>query len=149
MNSRLTLILALVATACRGEDRSTPSESSSTTATVTTTSAPEDTPSTTAEPAGAEEACSPGQPISPAALAASWPSKLGSRVRFKGHVDVSLDVMTAVVLASGHRFAVVASPDQLWQGDTTRTYAVTGSKTVALGGRTTIPQLLLEPECSP
>ena len=154
MNRRLTLVLALAATACRGEGRSAPSEPTTTVpavASTTPTPAPPSGAAVTSGPdssPGAEE-CSPGQPISPATLSASWPARLGSRVRFKGHVEVSVDVMTAIVMASGHRFVVVAGPDQLWQGDKDRNYTVMGSKTVALGGRTTLPQLLLEPECTP
>ena len=43
---------------------------------------------------------------------------------------MALDVMTAIAMAAGHRFAVVADPDQLWQGDRQRTYTVMGSTTV-------------------
>jgi hypothetical protein len=150
MSPRLVLVLALAATACRGEGSSAPSESSSATPTVASaTSTATSIPDVAAAPEAPAEECSPGQPISPATLSASWSSRLGSRVRFRGHIEVSVDVMTAVVAAGGHRFAVVASPDQIWQGDKDRTYTVMGSKTVSLGGRTTLPQLLLEPECSP
>jgi hypothetical protein len=157
MSPRLMLVLALAATACRGEGRSTPSESTAQTIPAAAAANPPPTralaasaavTSSASDPSPADE-CSPGQPISPATLSAAWPTRLGSRVRFKGHVDVSVDVMTAIVIASGHRFVVVASPDQLWQGDRDRSYTVMGSQTVSLLGRTTLPQLLLEPECGP
>jgi hypothetical protein len=154
MKPSLTLVLALAAIACRGEGRSAPSESTATAvpaaaSSTSTVSAPEaDTRSGPDSPPAAAD-CSPGQPISPATLSATWPARIGSRVRFKGHIETALDVMDAVATAGGHRFTVVAGPDQLWQGDKDRTYTVMGSKTVALGGRTTLPQLLLEPECAP
>ena len=144
------LVLVLGAAACRGEGRSAPSESfSETPAVLSAASAATAAPEVADVPEVPAEACSLGQPLSPATLAASWPTRIGSRVRFKGRVDVAIDVMTAVVVAGGHRFAVVASPDQLWQGDKERSYTVMGSKAVALGGRTALAHLLLEPECTP
>ncbi len=141
-----TLVLALAAIACQGGGRSAqpePSHEEEPSPPAPTVGVPPSDP----EPAA--EACTPGQPISPSVLAASWPSRLGARVSFRGHVDVALDMMTAIEIAGGHRFVVVASADRLWQGDIDRTYAVMGSRTVSLYGRTTLPQLLLEPECSP
>jgi len=95
------------------------------------------------------EACVPAQRIAPATLAATWPARLGQRVRMKGHVELSVDLMTAVIRAGGQRFAVVVGPDRLWEGDQERTFTVMGSTTVAMGGKVTMPQLLLEDECAP
>jgi len=94
-----------------------------------------------------DDECSPGQRIDPATLAASWPARVGKRVRFKSRVELSVDVMDAVVTAAGHRFVVIAGPDQLWEGEMERIFTVMGSTTVALRGRTTLPQLLLEAKC--
>ncbi len=156
MSPRLMLVLALAATACRGEGRSgpsgtstasAPSESSPTPAPSVAESRPAASTSDTVTPTADE--CSRGQPIAPTTLAATWPARIGTRVRFKSHVEVALDVMDAVVVGAGRRFVVIAGPDQLWQGDKERTFTVMGSKAVSLGGRTTLPQLLLESECSP
>ena len=105
-----------------------------------------DSASSLASPA---DECTPGQRIAPAALAASWPSRIGTRVRFRSRIEVAIDVMDAVATAAGHRFVVLASPYKLWEGEKERTFTVMGSKTVSLGGRTTLPQLLLEEECAP
>lgn len=152
------VVLVLAAVACQRGGGSTNSELSTTTAApATVASAPPTLPTSStsgvtrsgATPESPPDECMPGQRVAPPTLAASWPARIGTRVRFRSHVDVAVDVMTAVVVASGHRFVVVASPDQLWQGDKERTFTVMGSKTVSLGGRTTLPQLLLEAECSP
>jgi hypothetical protein len=154
--ARLMVVLALAAVACQRGSVSTSTESSAnttTTATIAptmpTSSAVGSVESAAPVPPPLADECSPGQPISPATLSASWPTRIGARVRFKGHVEMALDVMDAVVAAAGHRFIVVAGPDQLWEGEKERMFTVMGSKTVSLGGRTTLPQLLLESECAP
>ena len=91
--------------------------------------------------------CSPGQRIEPATLTSSWPARIGTHVRFKSRVELSVDVMDAVVSGAGHRFVVIVEPDQLWEGEMEKRFTVMGSKTVSLGGRTTLPQLLLEQDC--
>jgi hypothetical protein len=157
MNVRFAfVVLALAAVACRSEDHgrhSAPSSDSrrpeSSAPAETAASAPPPVGTSAPDPVAAPQPCSPGEPIAPAALSASWPTRIGSHVRFKGHVESALDVMTVIVIAARHRFVVVASPDQLWEGDKERTYTVMGSKTVSLRGGTTLPLLLLEPECAP
>jgi hypothetical protein len=156
MSPRLTLVLAVAATACPGEGRSAPSGTSagsapSESSPVPTASVAEVQPAaaTSDTVAPSADECSRGQPIATATLAATWPARIGTRVRFKSHIEAALDVMDVVVVGGGRRFVVVAGPDQLWQGDKGRTFTVMGSKSVSLGGRTTLPQLLLEPECSP
>ncbi len=59
-------------------------------------------------------------------------------------IERSIDLMTALVTAKGARFVVVLGPDQIWDGERERTFRVMGSAQVALGGRVTVPQLLLE-----
>jgi hypothetical protein len=153
---RNMIVLALATAACQRGGGTTNPEPSGTTATpmatalsVPRSSPPEAVPEVAPVPSPASDECAPAERIAPATLAASWPARIGSRVRFKGRVEVAVDVMDAVVTAAGHRFLVVAGPDQLWEGDKERTFSVMGSKTVSLGGRTTLPQLLLEPECPP
>jgi hypothetical protein len=104
------------------------------------------TPSRVAPPTPsiAPSACTPAPSVEPVALSASWPQRLGARVRFVGHIERSLDLLTALVVAKGERFVVVLDPEQAWTGDRERVYRVMGSAAVALGGRTSLPQLLLE-----
>jgi hypothetical protein len=156
MNLHIVVVLVLAATACRGGDRSAPSGISPGTAPSTSSAVSppsvatvQPAPATTETATPVADECSRGQPIAPGTLAVTWPARVGTRVRFKSHVEVALDVMDVVVVGAGRRFVVVAGPDQLWQGDKERTFTVMGSKAVSLGGRTTLPQLLLEPECSP
>jgi hypothetical protein len=152
---RTTIVLVLAAVACQrgGTSTSTESTETATPAVIApimrTASAISDVESAASIPSPPADESTPGQRIAPATLAASWPARIGKRVRFKSRVEVAIDVMDAVVTAAGHRFVVVVSPDQLWEGEKERTFTVMGSKTVALWGRTTLPQLLLEEECSP
>jgi hypothetical protein len=152
----VTMVLALAAVACERGGISISPESSTETASSPTVAPAPISPTTSstsdvseAAPGSTGDECTPGQQIAPATLAASWPARLGTRVRLKSRIEVSVDMMDAVVTAAGHRFVVVAGPDQLWQADKDRTFTVMGSRTVSLGGLTTLPQLLLEPECSP
>lgn len=69
---------------------------------------------------------------------------MGERVRMSARVERSLDLMTALVTAKGARFVVVLGPDQIWEGERVRVFRVMGSTQAALGGRVTLPQLLLE-----
>jgi hypothetical protein len=79
-------------------------------------------------------------------LTATWPQRMGERVRMSARVERSIDLMTALVTAKGARFVVVLGPDQSWDGEREHVFRVMGSTDVALGGRVTLPQLLLEPD---
>jgi hypothetical protein len=104
-------------------------------------------PTASAEPA--VEPCTAGQRVAPDVLAISWPQRIGQRVRLRSNIERSLDLLEAVVAAGGKRFVVVLGPDQLWSGDQEHTFTVMGAKAVALHGTVTLPQLLLDEECSP
>ncbi len=149
------LILVLAAGCQRGAGSTANEQPAATTAPAPIPPAVDTQPAVTLAPSAPVsapdpvEACVPGQRIPPATLAATWPARIGQRVTMKSHVELAVDIMTAVVTASGHRFAVVVGPDHLWEGDQERTFTVMGSTTVAMGGKVTMPQLLLVDECAP
>ena len=151
-NGYAALVVPLLAVAgCQGSGTANSSEPASLEAASATASnelitAPEEVQQTAPVEDSGDE-CSPGQRIDPAMLASSWPKRFGERVRFKSRVELSVDVMDAIVSAAGHRFVVIVEPDQLWEGEMEKRFTVMGSKTVSLGGRTTLPQLLLEEDC--
>ncbi len=88
--------------------------------------------------------CAPPQLVDAQRLAATWPQRLGERVSMSARIERSIDLMTALVTSKGARFVVVLGPDQIWDGERVRVFRVMGSTQVALGGRVTLPQLLLE-----
>ena len=148
MNGYAALVVPLLAVVgCQGSGTARASlEAASATASNEPIKATEEVQQT-ATVEDSDDECSPGQRIDPATLASSWPAHIGTHVRFKSRVELSVDVMDAVVSAAGHRFVVIVEPDQLWEGEVEKRFTVMGSKTVSLGGRTTLPQLLLEQEC--
>lgn len=91
-----------------------------------------------------EEACAPATRVDPGVLAATWPKRLGERVRFKARVERALDMTDYLVTARGHRFVVMMGPDQGWEGSAERVFNVLGSTRAALQGRVTLPHLVLE-----
>jgi hypothetical protein len=106
-----------------------------------------------AEPAGSTVTVTPVEPvvdevacptlIGGAELTARWPVLLGQTVRMVGKVDRALDITNSIIIAEGHRFVVMLRPGAGWAGDAERVYNVMGSDTVATGGPTRLPQLML------
>jgi hypothetical protein len=94
------------------------------------------------------DARAPAPSVAPATLSATWPQRIGQRVCFTSHVERALDLTQALIAARGEHFVVLLSPDQLWQGDGEQTFAVMGSKSVALHGHVTLPELVLETQDS-
>ena len=90
--------------------------------------------------------CAPPPLVDAQRLTATWPQRIGERVRLSARVERSIDLMTALVTSKGARFVVVLGPDQIWDGERVLVFRVMGSTQVALGGRVTLPQLLLEPD---
>lgn len=83
--------------------------------------------------------------VSPERLASAWPSLIGQRVAIEGVViERALGFTEFLVTAGGVRFAVLMGPDQAWQGRARRTFLVVGSTRVALHGRTSLPELVLD-----
>jgi len=101
---------------------------------------------TNADKPGAD-ACAPASRVDPSALAATWPARVGQRVRFASKIERALDYMDVLLLAAGQRFVAMVAPGQLWEGMAEHTYTVLGSKTVAIAGRTTLPELLFDDAC--
>lgn len=153
LSHRAAVVLALAINCQRGAGSTTipdePPASSAPAAVLSASSPASPAPSVAQRLGQPVEACVPGARVAPATLAATWPARLGQRVRMKARIDRAVDLMTVVVIAGGQRFAVVAGPEQLWEGEMDRTFTVMGSTTVALGGKVTMPQLLLEEECAP
>ncbi len=85
--------------------------------------------------------------IAPGVLAATWPSRLGQRVRLRVRPVRALSITEWLVTAGGQRFVVLARPDTVWQAE--HTFAVAGSTLAFIHGRTSLPELILaDDECS-
>ncbi len=119
--------------------RSAPSEAHSKPATLP--SASQTRGSASARPSR----CEPVPLISAARVASSWPSMIGKRIAIEGvRIETGIDYTEAIASAGGVRFAVLLSPDQVWTASARKTFTIMGSAQVALHGRTTMPELLLE-----
>ena len=89
--------------------------------------------------------CAAAPAISPALLAATWPSLIGQRVTLDAvSVERAVGFTQSIVVARGVRFAVLMGPDQAWKGHARRTFMVIGSTNVMLHGRMSLPELLLD-----
>lgn len=120
---------------------------------VATTPAPSATPTPeapTPEPGNSplapevDDGCEPATQVDPRLLTATWPQRLGQRVRFTARIERALDITNYLVTARGHRFVVMMGPDQGWEGSAERVFSVLGSTNAALQGRVTLPHLVLE-----
>lgn len=89
-------------------------------------------------------ACEPAAKIDPGTLSATWPQRIGQRVRLTARVERALDFTDYLVTAKRHRFVVMMAPDQSWEHSAERTFSVLGSTTAALRGRVSLPHLVLE-----
>jgi hypothetical protein len=109
---------------------------------------PEPTPDpTSAAPRESASArvCARAPKVSPEELAASWPSRLGQRVRMKARIEQAVDLTHAIVRAGSKHFSVLLTPDQSFAGEQERTFTVFGSTTVLIpGGPQTVVELMLE-----
>ncbi|MGO9836760.1 MAG: hypothetical protein ACLP1X_21395 [Polyangiaceae bacterium] len=97
-------------------------------------------------------AATPGRPECPKpavvrgrAFASGWPSLLGKRVRLRVVPLRAIGMTEWLVTAGGQRFIVVAAPDTAWISE--HVFVVAGSTIAPLGGRTSLPELLLADEC--
>lgn len=90
----------------------------------------------------------PPLPVSPRTLAASWQSYVGQRVTLACRPVRRLDFVRTLVAADGARFVITGTPDVSPCSARTSTFTVMGSTSVPLGGRTVLPELLLEEDAA-
>ena len=109
-----------------------------------TTSSPVSEPAAIPEQADATQPCDHPETISPGALAATWPLRLGQCVTLATRIVRSIDITRAIVKGENASFIVWMSPDAAWVGLKTNTFVVMGSASVPLHGRTALPELLLQ-----
>lgn len=94
------------------------------------------------EPPGPER--SPPLRMVPRTLALSWQSYLGRRVWISCRSVRRIDFVRTLIVAEGVRFIVTGPADVTPCSVTTSTFTVMGSTSASLGGRTVLPELLLE-----
>lgn len=92
--------------------------------------------------------CPPPVRVAPRTLAVSWPTYLGRRVSLSCRAVRRIDLFRTLIIAGGARFVVTGSPNLDPCGDTTSTFVVLGSTTIPTAGRTVLPELLLEGDCT-
>jgi hypothetical protein len=83
--------------------------------------------------------------VPPRVLATGWPSLLGKRVRINVRAVRSIGMTEWLVVAGGQRFIVVGAPDTPWTVE--HAFIVSGSAIAPLGGRTSLPELIIDDEC--
>lgn len=86
----------------------------------------------------------PAVRVAPRTLAVSWQSYLGQRIQLRCRPVRRVDFMRTLIVADGLRFVIVGSPEVTPCGATTSTFTVVGSASVAIAGRTVLPELLLD-----
>lgn len=82
--------------------------------------------------------------VTPKTLATSWSAYLGRRVQLPCQPVRRLDLTRTLVVAGGEKFVVMGPPDVTPCLASTSTFTVMGSASVAMAGRTILPELLLE-----
>ncbi len=90
--------------------------------------------------------CEPALVLSPSAFATRWPALLSRRVRLHVRPLRALSFAEWLVSAGGQRFVVLAAPDTQWAGE--HVFFITGSTIAPVHGRTELPELLLDDDCS-
>jgi hypothetical protein len=71
---------------------------------------------------------------------------LGQRVRLRVRPERALSFTEWLVAAGGQRFVINAAPDTNWTQD--HAFLITGTTLAPLHGRTALPQLVVDDECS-
>lgn len=95
-------------------------------------------------------ACAAIPAVKPDELAATWPKRLGQKVRLRARIERAVDLTQSVVRAGRQRFVVMLGPSDSWSGEAERVFTVMGSATAWIaGGPQVVAQLLLEPEGCP
>lgn len=82
--------------------------------------------------------------VAPRTLAMSWQSYLGRRVWISCRPVRRIDFVRTLIVAEGVRFIVTGPTDVTPCSATASTFTVMGSTSASLGGRTVLPELLLE-----
>lgn len=143
------LLLLLALSACRGGEPPRPAPDAQPVATEAVASPPPSAPPS--PPAlDAPNPCAQVVTLDGPTLHATWPQRLGQRVRLRARVERALDLTTALVTAGGRSFVVLVGPDRLWQGERLQVFSVMGSTVAPLGGKVALPQLLLDTDpCLP
>ncbi len=77
-------------------------------------------------------------------LAKSWPAYLGRRVSLSCRAVRRIDLLRTFVTAGDERFVVMGPPEVTPCAARSPTFTVIGSTAAPLGGRTVLPELLLE-----
>lgn len=90
--------------------------------------------------------CGPSLVLSPSTLATQWPALLGRRVRLRVRLLRALSFDEWLVTAGEQRFVVLAAPHTRWVGE--HVFVVTGSTIAPVHGRTALPELLLDDDCT-
>jgi hypothetical protein len=82
--------------------------------------------------------------ISPERLAATWPTLLGKRVRFKAAITQALDPTRVLIRAGGRQFILNLPPERIWTGTKTHVFQVLGAGLAPVHGRTAMVELMLD-----
>jgi len=69
---------------------------------------------------------------------------IGQRVRLRMRIERAVDFTLSMGVSDGRRFAIVLSPADAWSGEIAKTFTVMGSRSVRVGGRAQLPELLLD-----
>lgn len=149
--SRAPLLLLLYCVACEAGDSAGPPKASHrpepAAAVLSGASAAEVPPSPTTTPPPSDPP-TPARPppvrVAPRTLATSWQAYLGKRVSIVCRPLRRIDFTRTLITADGARFIVSGAPGATPCGTTTSTFTVLGSSNAPLGGRTVLPELILE-----
>lgn len=147
----VTLLALLLVVACDGPGSAAPPSSSHSQDPPTVLAAvprPSEIPPSATTARAASEPPTPERPppvrVAPRTLAVSWQSYLGRRVSLRCRPVRRIDFVRTLVVAGAERFVVTGSPNATPCGPATSTFVVMGSSSVAISGRTVLPELLLE-----
>jgi len=145
MNRTLALSLVLVLASCgqRTPEGQADRDQAPASAPAAPTPIASDSEPPAATPAGPD--CPRPVVVSPRALATGWPGLIGKRVRLRVAPVRAIGFTSWLVVADGQRFIVEAAPGTNWAGE--HVFVVAGAAMVALGGRTSLPELALDDGC--
>jgi len=90
--------------------------------------------------------CESALVLSPSALATRWPALLGRRVRLRVRPLRALSFDEWLVAAGGQRFVALAAPDTQWAGE--HVFIVSGSTLAPIHGRSSLPELVVDDDCT-
>lgn len=138
--TRRALLACVLAAAC-GRPRET---TSGTTGPIATPVAEGSAPIPAEFPVVANQRCPDIVKGDAARIAARWPTMIGQRVRLRMRIERAVDFTLSMGVSDGRRFAIVLSPDAVWSGEIAKTFTVMGSRSLRVGGRAQLPELLLD-----